>query len=48
MAKKARGPRSEAETKRLAQALRINLLKRKSLAKIKKIVEKPRKSTDNQ
>jgi hypothetical protein len=43
MAKKPRTPRSAAETKRLAEALRVNLLKRKSLAKLKKTIEKMEK-----
>jgi len=43
MANKPRTPRSAAETKRLAEALRINLLKRKSLAKLKKITAKAKK-----
>jgi hypothetical protein len=38
MANKPRTPRSAAETKRLAEALRINLLKRKSLARLKKTI----------
>ncbi len=44
MANKPRASRSEAETKRLAEALRANLLKRKALAKTKKaagVREKP-------
>lgn len=36
MAQNSRGPRAPEEAKRLAEALRINLLKRKSLAKLKK------------
>ena len=40
MANKPRTPRSPAETKRLAEALRINLLKRKSLARLKKTLAK--------
>ncbi len=43
MAKKPRTPRSAAETKRLAEALRVNLMKRKSLAKLKKTIEKMEK-----
>ena len=43
MANKPRAKRSEAETKRLAEALRVNLLKRKSLAKLQKMVEKAKK-----
>jgi hypothetical protein len=42
MANKPRTQRSEAEMKRLAEALRINLLKRKSLAKAKKSAAKPK------
>jgi hypothetical protein len=43
MANKPRTPRSTAETKRLAEALRINLLKRKSLARLKKTMAKVEK-----
>ena len=43
MANKPRTPRSTAETKRLAEALRINLLKRKSLARLKKTLAKVEK-----
>jgi hypothetical protein len=43
MANKPRAKRSEAETKRLAEALRANLLKRKSLAKLQKTAEKAKK-----
>ncbi len=43
MANKPRTPRSTAETKRLAEALRINLLKRKSLARLKKTLAKAEK-----
>jgi hypothetical protein len=47
MANKPRTPRSAAETKRLAEALRVNLLKRKSLAKLKKTIEKMKKKTSD-
>ena len=40
MANKPRTPRSAAETKRLAEALRVNLLKRKTLAKARKSAQK--------
>ena len=43
MANKPRTPRSTAETKRLAEALRINLLKRKALARARKLAEKAEK-----
>ena len=43
MANNPRTPRSTAETKRLAEALRINLLKRKSLARLKKTIAKAEK-----
>ena len=43
MANNPRTPRSTAETKRLAEALRINLLKRKSLARLKKTLAKAEK-----
>ncbi len=43
MANTPRTPRSTAETKRLAEALRINLLKRKSLARLKKAIAKAEK-----
>jgi hypothetical protein len=47
MANKPRTPRSAAEIKRLAEALRINLLKRKSLAKLKKSTAKAEKQTSD-
>jgi len=40
MAQNSRGPRPAEEARRLAEALRINLLKRKSLAKLKKADQK--------
>jgi hypothetical protein len=43
MSNKPRAKRSDAETKRLAEALRVNLLKRKSLARLKKGADKPQK-----
>jgi hypothetical protein len=43
MANKPRAKRSEAETLRLAAALRANLAKRKSLAKLQKAAGKPKK-----
>lgn len=43
MANKPRTPRTAAETKRLAEALRVNLLKRKSLAKARKSAAKVEK-----
>jgi hypothetical protein len=43
MSNKPRARRSDAETKRLAEALRVNLLKRKALAKTQKAAEKPKK-----
>jgi hypothetical protein len=43
MVNKPRAKRSEAETKRLAEALRVNLLKRKTLAKAKKAADKAKK-----
>ena len=43
MTNKPRAKRSDAETKRLAEALRVNLMKRKSLAKLQKAVEKAKK-----
>ncbi len=47
MANKPRTPRSTAETKRLAEALRINLLKRKSLARLKKTIAKAEKKASD-
>ena len=47
MANKPRTPRSTAETKRLAEALRINLLKRKSLARLKKTIAKVEKKASD-
>ena|SRR3990170_3601701 len=47
MANKPRTPRSIAETKRLAEALRINLLKRKSLARLKKTIAKVEKKASD-
>ena len=47
MANKPRTPRSTAETKRLAEALRINLLKRKSLARLKKTIAKGEKKASD-
>jgi hypothetical protein len=47
MASKPRTPRSTAETKRLAEALRINLLKRKSLARLKKTIAKAEKKASD-
>ncbi|MGB8315602.1 MAG: hypothetical protein WCE69_14085 [Aestuariivirga sp.] len=47
MGNQPRTPRTAAETKRLADALRINLLKRKSLAKARKSAAKPeRRASD--
>lgn len=46
MANNSRGPRSADEEKRLAEALRLNLLKRKSLAREKKTAEKPEKQPE--
>ena len=43
MANKPRTPRSTAETKRLAEALPINLLKRTSMARLKKTMAKVEK-----
>jgi hypothetical protein len=43
MSNKPRAKRSDAETKRLAEALRVNLLKRKALARSQKASEKPKK-----
>jgi hypothetical protein len=47
MANKPRTPRSTAEIKRLAEALRINLLKRKSLARLKKTIAKAEKKASD-
>jgi hypothetical protein len=47
MANKPRTPRSAAETKRLAEALRVNLLKRKSLAKARKSAAKGQKQASD-
>jgi hypothetical protein len=47
MANKPRTPRTAAETKRLAEALRVNLLKRKSLVKLKKTIEKMEKKASD-
>ena len=47
MANNPRTPRSDAETKRLAEALRINLLKRKSLARLKKTIAKAEKKASD-
>jgi hypothetical protein len=47
MANKPRTPRSAAETKRLAEALRVNLLKRKSLAKARKSAAKAEKQASD-
>ena len=44
MVQNSRGPRTPAEAKRIAEALRINLQKRKSLAKLKKAVQKDAKT----
>lgn len=47
MAQNSRGPRPPGEAKRLAEALRINLQKRKSLAKLRKEgQEEPDKSPE--
>ncbi len=43
VANNPRTPRTTAETKRLAEALRINLLKRKSLTRLKKTIAKTEK-----
>jgi len=47
MANKPRTPRTAAEIKRLADALRVNLLKRKSLAKARKSAAKAEKQASD-